>query len=210
MQLQSPSSPICATLRGVVNVLASGKAPKSVSPFLAGARLSALNKKNPRESSVFTDIRPIAVGETLCRLTGKCICTILRDRFSSFFQPSQFGVACKAGAEKVVHSLRKCIENSWESGDCAAFKVDLSKAFNRVSRQAVLDECALFFPELLPWVSWCYDSYSILWHPRGTISSQSSVQQGDPLGPVLFALVLRKLASSVEADDGCFDLSLNL
>ena len=27
---------------------------------------------------------------------------------------------------------------------------------------------------------------------------------------MLFALVLRKLVSSIEADDGCFDLSLNL
>ena len=134
----------------------------------------------------------------------------MRDRFLPFFQPSQFGVACKAGAEKVVHSLRKCIENNWESGDFEVFKVDMSNAFNRVSRQAVLDECSLFFPELLPWVSWCYDSHSILWHPKGTISSQSGVQQGDPLGPMLFALVLRKLVSSIEADDGCFDLSLNL
>ena len=79
-----------------------------------------------------------------------------------FFQPSQFGVAFKAGAEKYVHSLRKCIENNWESGDFAVFKVDMSNAFNRVSRQAVLDECSLFLPELLPWVSWCYDSHSIL------------------------------------------------
>ena len=27
---------------------------------------------------------------------------------------------------------------------------------------------------------------------------------------MLFALVLRKLVSSIKADDGCFDLSLNL
>ena len=43
----------------------------------------------------------------------------------------------------------------------------------------------------------------------GTISSQSGVQQSDPLGPVLFALVFQKLVSSIEADDSCFDLSLN-
>ena len=46
--------------------------------------------------------------------------------------------------------------------------------------------------------------------PQRYISSQSGVQQGDPLGPMLFAVVLRKLVSSIEADDGCFDLSLNL
>ena len=36
------------------------------------------------------------------------------------------------------------------------------------------------------------------------------MQQGDPLGPMLFALVLRKLVTSLEADDGCFNLLLNL
>ena len=78
----------------------------------------------------------------------------------------------------------------------------MSNVFNRVSRQAVLGMYALFFPELLPWVSWCYDSHSILWHSKGTISSQLGIQQGDLLGPMLFALVLRKFVSSIEADDG--------
>ena len=36
------------------------------------------------------------------------------------------------------------------------------------------------------------------------------MQQGDPLGPVLFALVLRKLVSGIEAHGGCFELRLNL
>ena len=37
-------TPICDSLKGVVNILASGKAPKSVSAFLSGGRLIALNK----------------------------------------------------------------------------------------------------------------------------------------------------------------------
>ena len=148
------------------------------------------------------------MGETLRRLTGKCICAILRDKISSFFQPSQFGVACKAGVEKIVHSLRRCIDENWLSGDFVVFKVDMSNAFNMVSRQAVLDECATFFPELLPWVSWCYGSHTSLWHPMGQISSQSGVQQGDPLGPMLFALVLHKLVTSIDADDDCLQLLL--
>ena len=147
-------------------------------------------------------------GETLRRLTRKCICAILRDKISSFFQPSQFGVACKAGAEKIVHSLRRCIDENWLSGDFVAFKVDVSNAFNMVSRQAVMDECATFFPELLPWVSWCCGSHTSFWHPMGQISSQSAVQQGDPLGPMLFALVLHKLVTSIDADDDCLQLLL--
>ena len=60
------------------------------------------------------------------------------------------------------------------------FKVDMrNSSFNMVSRQAVLDECAMFSPELLPWVSWCYGTHPMLWHPLGRISSESGVQQGD-------------------------------
>ncbi|KAL5484116.1 hypothetical protein EMCRGX_G020564 [Ephydatia muelleri] len=42
----------------------------------------------------------------------------------------------------------------------------------------------------------------------GRVSSQSGVQQGDPLGPMLFALVLHKLVTSIEVDDDCLHLIL--
>ena len=84
-----------------------------MSTFLAGGRLIALNKSNELSPP---DARFITVGETLCRLTAKCICAALKHRI--FFQPYQFGVAFKTGAEKIVHSLRKCIEDNWLSGDC--------------------------------------------------------------------------------------------
>ena len=48
----------------------------------------------------------------------------------------------------------------------------------------------------------------MLWHPLGRISSESGVQQGDPLGPLLFALVLQKLVSSLDADDECAEILL--
>ena len=50
----------------LVNVMAGGGVPDSVAPFLCGARLHAGNKKDG-------GIRPIAVGNTLRRLTAKCI-----------------------------------------------------------------------------------------------------------------------------------------
>eukprot|EP00731_Ephydatia_muelleri_P012237 Em0006g1131a len=174
---------------------------------MAGGRLIALNK-NKEDSP--PDIRPIVVGESLRRLAGKCICASLKEKTSEFFfQPLQFGMACRAGAEKIVHSLRNCIEEHWmQEEDFVVFKVDMTNAFNLVSRQAVLDECSAFSPKILPWVSWCNGSHPELWLPVGHLSSQSGVQQGDPLGPMLFALVLQKLISTIDADDECLQLLL--
>ena len=88
-------------------------------------------------------------------------------------------------------------------------KADMRNAFNLVSRQAILDECASLFPELLPWVLWCYGTHSALWHPMGRVSSESGVQQGDPLGPLLFALVLQKIISVVDMDVECIHMLFN-
>ena len=87
--------------------------------------------------------------------------------------------------------------------DFVVFKIDMRNAFNLVSRKAVLDECATFFPELLPWVIWCYGTHRLLWHQ---LSLETGVQKGDPLGPLLFSLVLQRLISSIDADDDCLQM----
>ena len=90
--------------------------------------------------------------------------------------------------------------------DFVVFKIDMQNAFNLVSRQAVLDECATSFPERLPWVTWCYGTPPLLWHQLGHLSSETGVQQGDSLGPLLFSLVLQRLISSIDADDDCIQV----
>ena len=115
---------------------------------------------------------------------------LLKDKVAEFFQPLQLDVACRSGAEKITHGVRRCTEERWEYEDFVFYKVDMRNTFNIVSRQAVLDECATFSPELIPWVSWCYVSHPMLWHLLGQISSESGVQQGDPLGPQVAVTLL--------------------
>ena len=56
--------------------------------------------------------------------------------------------------------------------------------------------------------AWCYGSHPYLWHPLGQLTSEAGVQQGDPLGPLFFALVLHKVIDAIDADDDCLHLIL--
>ena len=79
-----------------------GKAPTSVSKFLAGGSSTALNKS---KQGSLPDVRPIAVGEALRRSTGKYLCSLIKYKASESFQPLQLGVACASGSEKEVYSF---------------------------------------------------------------------------------------------------------
>ena len=75
-----------------------------------------------------------------------------------------------------------------------------------VSRQAVL---TVHFPKLLPWANWCYGHHPFLWHPSGCLTSELDVQQGDPLGPLLFSLVLNILVSAISTRDNFAGLNFH-
>ncbi|KAL5488770.1 hypothetical protein EMCRGX_G017763 [Ephydatia muelleri] len=137
-------TPICSSLRGVVDILASGRAPVSVSKFLAGGSLTALVKN---KEGCPLDIRPIVVGEALRRLTGKCLCIITKPKASDFFTPFQYGVACPAGAEMVIHGVRSCIQEHWKDDNFTVCKVDMSTlCLGRLSWRNVQSISQSFFP----------------------------------------------------------------
>ena len=69
-------------------------------------------------------------------------------------------------------------------------KLDFANAFNSVRRDAVLEAVALHVPELLAYTTSAYGAASILQFGDEQIISQEGIQQGDPLGPLLFSLAL--------------------
>ena len=75
----------------------------------------------------------------------------------------------------------------------AFVKLDFTNAFNSVHRAAVFEAVADHCPDLLAFTESAYGSPSHLWVGEDrVIASAEGVQQGDPLGPLLFCLALDK------------------
>ena len=170
----------------LTNILAKGEAPMSLAPFLAGANLTALSKKD-------NGIRPVAVGEVWRRLTAKCLCIAYKEQSSAFFFPQQIGVGQTLGTEVGLETARQWCKRNGENPNFVFVKIDFFNAFNCVHRQVFLEQCRQHFPGLSKWVEWCYSSPSNLYFGSNTMSSERGVQQGDPLGPLLFSLALQPI-----------------
>ena len=135
----------------------------------------------------------MAVGEVLRRLTAKFMCIAYKEEASSFFFPLQIGVGHALGTEVGLSTARQWCDRNKESPTSVFAKIDFSNAFNCVDRQTFLEQCQHHFPGLSCWAEWCYTSPSVLFLGQDTISSESGVQQGDPLGPLLFSLALQPI-----------------
>ena len=179
-------------LTEVVQLLARGEGPSELAPHLASATLHALPKGAD-------DLRPIAVGETLRRLVSKCLCKAVWEAARNHLVPLQVGVAAPLGAEAAVHTTRQWAQRHAGSATKVVVKLDCQNAFNMVDRGALLRMVRLHLPGLAPWAEWCYDRHSRLLFQGTPLTSEAGVQQGDPLGPLLFALALHPALQAAQA-----------
>ena len=74
----------------------------------------------------------------------------------------------------------------------ALVKLDFRNAFNSVRRDCMLNAVREYAPTIYPLVHSAYAAPTVLHWGGKTISSAEGVQQGDPLGPLLFCLTLHK------------------
>ena len=162
-----------------------GELPQEHSPYLCGANLTPLRKKDG-------GVRPVAVGEVLRRLVGKALLrTGVCKEEVSVQAPVQVGVGVPDAVTTVPMGLWSLIHTLGTTGSWVALQVDLRNAFNSIDREAVLrgarDDC----PSLYNFLAFAYGRPAPLLCGDAVIESQVGVHQGCPLGPVGFTVGLQ-------------------
>ena len=169
----------------------AGKVNQDVRHVFFGANLLALKKSDG-------GLRPIAIGSTLRRLVAKVGCRSVASHVQAYLAPKQLGFGTKLGAEAAIHCARSFLRTI--TMDQVMVKLDFQNAFNSIRRDKVLEACLMHIPELYPLVYCCYSSHSHLFYEEAVIMSQEGVQQGDPLGPLLFCLAIQPLVKKLQSE----------
>ena len=190
---------LLSTLARFVNLFASGQMPTSIVPHLCGATLLPCRKKSRGH-------RPFAIGEVLRCLVSKCLAIHSRQAAVSHFYPLQKGVGIPGDCEAIVHAANHLMA-SLPDNKRFTLKLDFSNAFNQVSCEAMFVEFHQHLPGLSAWMEPGYSSQPIPHLGKETILSFSGVQQGDPLGPLGFALTLHFLVERIQAEGTSLELN---
>ena len=141
-------------------------------------------------------IHPIAVGNILRRLASKVANPFASHKVSHFLRPVQLGVSVKNACEAAVHSARILTK----SPDYILEKLDIQSAFNSMRRDILLRKCLINCPEIFRLASLAHGSPTPPMANGNLIWSDSGVQQGDPLCPLLFSLAIHDIASSMKSN----------
>ena len=171
----------------LANGMLAGTAPGRV--LLCASRLTPLLQNNK--------IRPIACGEMFYRLTMRYLLKV-RAAADDALLSIQLGVGSPGGVEPIIEQIYRELEyfnNNAEPNDRYIYSLDFENAFNKVSRTAIAEAVSNHALHLFRLTEWAYGVQTpLVCRSGGTyvqLSSSQGVRQGDPLGPLLFSLVMR-------------------
>ena len=175
-------------LQSFVTKAASGLLPADLSELLTAAKLIPLKKKSGPE-----DVRPIACGETLRRVLEQVILRAVLPKAKELLEPVQLGVGATDATAHIAIAMSRMLPKILASPLLWILQVDISNAFNTVSRSCIIRQVQQHVPELYPWAVWSLSRRSLLFCQDEQLTSECGVHQGSPLGPLLFALALHEV-----------------
>ena len=135
---------------------------------------------------------------TLRRLAAKVASDKVMTEMASLLSPRQLGYGVSKGAEAAVHAARFYLKNI--GSNKVFLKLDFRNAFNSIHRDRMLEAVHHLAPSIYSFVHSVYSSSSSLFWSDKIIQSSEGVQQGDPLGPLLFCLTIHHMCSSLKSE----------
>ena len=117
---------------------------------------------------------------------------------ATLLSPHQLGYGVSKGAEAAVHAARFYLRNI--GSNKVLLKLDFTNAFNSIRRDKMLEAVQRLAPSIYPFVHSVYSSPSSLFWSDKIIQSSEGVQQGDPLGPLLFCLTIHHVCSLLKSE----------
>ena len=122
-------------------------------------------------------------------LAGKLLMDVTIAKTTEHLQPEQVGVQVANAAENAARKVRLWTEDAKPNE--VLLQVDMRNAFGSVDRQKMLAEVKTHCPCLFPYAAACYRNANVLMGDGYVLESTRGVQQGDVLGPALFAIALQ-------------------
>ncbi|CAE1263915.1 unnamed protein product [Acanthosepion pharaonis] len=178
------------SITALINSLLRAEIPQHARDLIFSANLTALKRKDG-------GIRPIAVGNIFRRLAAKIACRVVMKETGHELRPVQLGVGIQGGCEAAVHATRSFFENTSHAPPRILLKLDMKNAFNSIRRDHALEVCHQRTPSIFKLAHLSYSHPSMLIASHNIISSATVIQQGDPLGPLLFAMAIDGVARSI-------------
>jgi hypothetical protein len=126
---------------------------------------------------------------------------------TAYLLPHQVSTVAAAGTEILVHGFCEKLQQFGHDSGNVALRVDAANVFNAVSRAEILERVREQAPPAARFVQASYGKQPYVVAGTTLLLSRQGMDQGDPLGMLLFALSIQPLVLRIQSE--C-DLELNL